>query len=117
MRKDSIVKKIKGCLAENIVVCHYQLKGLYVFKASQTHGPIDLITVDPETYEVKLYDVKTRSYRKDGSPITRMPRVKYKDIRIVYVEGDRVIEPKPRRKRSKDYEVSKASHGKQKKKK
>lgn len=101
MQKDNkIAKKIKGCIAENIVMCHFQLKGYYVFKACQTNGPIDIITVDPETYEVKLYDVKTKGYRKDGSSISRMPRVKNKNIQIVYVEGDKVIEPKPRRKRT-----------------
>ena len=101
MQKDNkIAKKIKGCIAENIVICHFQLKGYYVFKACQTNGPIDLIVVNPETYEVKLYDVKTRRYRKDGSPINSVPRTKKGDIKIVYVEGDKVIEPKPRRKRT-----------------
>jgi Holliday junction resolvase-like predicted endonuclease len=103
------MKKIKGCLAENIVVCHFQLKGYYVFKASQTHGPIDLITVDPRTFRAKFYDVKTRRYRRDGSPINSVPRTKKGDIRIIYVEGDQVIEPKPHRKKSKNTEVSKTS--------
>ena len=100
MPKDNIKKKIKGCIAENIAICHFQLKGYYVFKACQTNGPIDLVTVDPTNFRVRLYDVKTRRYRRDGSPINSVPRTKEGDIRIVYLEGDEIVEPQPRRKRT-----------------
>ena len=100
MPKDKILKKIKGCIAENIAICHFQMKGYYVFKACQTNGPIDLITVDPGNLRVRIYDVKTRRYRRDGSSISSVPRSKKGDIRIIYLEGDRIVEPKPRSKRT-----------------
>jgi len=92
------MKKLKGCLAENIAVCQFQLKGYYVFKACQTNGPIDLITVDPRDLSITCYDIKTRRYRRDGSPINSVPRSKKGDIRIAYIEGDQLIIPEKRKK-------------------
>ena len=118
MPKDNTAKKIKGCIAENIAICHFQLKGYYVFKACQTNGPIDLVTVDPTNFRVRLYDVKTRRYRRDGSPINSVPRTKEGDIRIVYLEGDEIVEPQPRRKKTMErQEIHEQSVQKQKREK
>jgi Holliday junction resolvase-like predicted endonuclease len=58
-----MTKKLKGCLGENLAICHFQKEGYYVFKACQRNGPIDLITVDPRNLNIECYDVKGTSKR------------------------------------------------------
>ena len=99
MQKDSTANKIKGCTAENFAVYHYQKKGFYVFKACQTNGPVDIITVCPETFNIQCIDIKTRRYRKDGTKIHNSPRSKQGNIKVVYYEGGKLVESKkPNRK-------------------
>lgn len=94
------IKKIKGCMAENFAIYHYQKKGFYVFKACQTNGAVDFITVCPRTYNVKCYDVKTNRYRKNGTKIHSVARTKKGNIQVVYYEKGKIIESKPRRKKN-----------------
>jgi Holliday junction resolvase-like predicted endonuclease len=94
------MKKIKGCYGENLAVCHFQREGYYVFKACQRNGPIDLITVDPDSFHINCYDVKAGSRRSDGSKIARSPRSKEGNIKIIYYDGrGGIIVPKKRKKK------------------
>ena len=78
---------LKGCYNENKAICYFQEKGLEVFKKCQTNGIVDLVTVDPKTGDVQCWDVKTGSYRSDGTKIARLRRDKnFKHlVRLVYV--------------------------------
>ena len=81
-----MIKKNKGCYAENIAVCYLQEKGYFVFKGCQTQSAIDLVAVDPESFKAQYFDVKTLSRRKDGSQIYRVPRIRNKGIHIILVD-------------------------------
>lgn len=81
-----MIKKNKGCLAENIAVCYLQENGYFVFKGCQTHSAVDLVAVDPNTFTTRLFDVKVNNYRKNGTIISRVPRVKNKNIEIIRVD-------------------------------
>ena len=95
-----MTKKLKGCLGENLAICHFQKEGYYVFKACQRNGPIDLITVDPRNLNIECYDVKARSRRSDGSKIGRYPRTKKGDVKIIYHEEGTIDVPKQRNKQA-----------------
>ena len=45
-------------------------------------GPADLIVVNTETGTVDLYDIKTKSYRKDGSHINRVKNKSAKNLNV-----------------------------------
>tara|TARA_R100000963_G_C4633873_1_gene98329 strand:+ start:626 stop:907 length:282 start_codon:yes stop_codon:yes gene_type:complete len=75
---------LKGCFAENLSVCYLQEMGYHVFKGNQTNSPVDLIALDPKTLEVRLFDIKTRNYRKDGSKIARNARNPL--VELLYVD-------------------------------
>lgn len=102
----SIKAKLKGCAAEHYATYHFQKQGLYVFKSSQTKCPIDLITLDPETRTMELWDVKCASHRKDGSIIHRMKRKSGKglNVKIIYYEKGKVF-TQPHRKKCKDKKI------------
>ena len=50
-------------------------------------GPADLIIVNTETGGVDLYDVKSKSYRKDGTLINRVKNKSAKNlnVKIIYM--------------------------------
>jgi len=50
-------------------------------------GPADLIIVNTETGTVDLYDVKSKSYRKDGTLINRVKNKSAKNlnVKIIYM--------------------------------
>ena len=75
---------LKGCFAENLSVCYLQEMGYHVFKGNQTNSPVDLIALNPKTLEVRLFDIKTRNYRKDGSKIARNARNPL--VELLYVD-------------------------------
>jgi Holliday junction resolvase-like predicted endonuclease len=81
-----VIKKNKGCYAENLAICFLQEKNYFVFKGCQTQSAVDLVAVDPLTFETKLFDVKAENKRKDGSSISRVPRIKNKNIQIIKVD-------------------------------
>tara|TARA_R100000687_G_C6403321_1_gene142948 strand:+ start:489 stop:770 length:282 start_codon:yes stop_codon:yes gene_type:complete len=80
-------RNLKGCFAENLSVCYLQEMGYHVFKGNQTNSPVDLIALNPKTLEVRLFDIKTRNYRKDGSKIARNTRSPL--IELLYVDIDK----------------------------
>ena len=75
---------LKGCFAENLSVCYLQELGYHIFKGSQTNSPVDLIALDPKTLKVRLFDIKTRNYRKDGTKISRNARAP--EVELLYVD-------------------------------
>ena len=75
---------LKGCFAENLSVCYLQEMGYHVFKGNQTNSPVDLIALDPKTLKVRLFDIKTRNYRKDGSTISCNARAP--EVELLYVD-------------------------------
>ena len=77
-------RNVKGCFAENLSVCYLQEMGYHVFKGNQTNSPVDLIALNPKTLEVRLFDIKTRNYRKDGSKIARNARNPL--VELLYVD-------------------------------
>ena len=81
-----MLQKNKGCLCENIAVCWLQENGYFVFKGCQTQSAIDLVAVHPTTLECQYFDVKMRGKRKDGSEISRVPRIKDNRIQILSVD-------------------------------
>jgi len=81
-----VIPKNKGCFAENLAVCFLQEKNYFVFKGCQTQSAVDLVAVDPITFETRLFDVKAENKRKDGSSISRIPRIKNKNIQIIKVD-------------------------------
>jgi len=93
-----VIPKNKGCFAENLAVCFLQEKNYFVFKGCQTQSAVDLIAVDPITFETRLFDVKAENKRKDGSSISRIPRIKNKNIQIIKVDLQtkkcRIVEPR-----------------------
>ena len=93
-----MIPKNKGCFAENLAVCFLQEKNYFVFKGCQTQSAVDLVAVDPITFETRLFDVKAENKRKDGSSISRIPRIKNKNIQIIKVDLQtkkcRIVEPR-----------------------
>jgi len=93
-----VINKNKGCYAENLAVCFLQEKNYFVFKGCQTQSAVDLVAVDPITFETRLFDVKAENKRKDGSSISRVPRIKNKNIQIIKVDLQtkkcRIVEPR-----------------------
>ena len=81
-----MINKNKGCFAENLAVCFLQEKNYFVFKGCQTQSAVDLVAVDPVSFKTRLFDVKVENYRKDGSIIARVPRIKNRNIEIIKVD-------------------------------
>ena len=80
-----------GAISEQRVICYFLENGLDVFYSCQDTGPVDLITFNTATGEVKCWEVKTENYRlsgpKKGNPISRRRRNKNftKIIDMIYV--------------------------------
>ena len=80
-------RNLKGCFAENLSVCYLQELGYHVFKGNQVNSLVDLIVLDPKTLKVRLFDIKTRNYRKDGTKISRPIRSHL--VELLYVDVDK----------------------------
>ena len=85
-----MLQKNKGCYCENLAICWLQEQGYFVFKGVQTQAAVDLVAVDPKTFETILIDVKMVSRRKSGpkkgTEIGRMARIDNKKIHILKVD-------------------------------
>ena len=81
-----------GALSEQRIICYFLEKGLDVFDSCQCTGPVDLITFDPTTGEIKCWEVKSENFRltgpKKGCRIARTRRNKKftKIINMIYVD-------------------------------
>ena len=84
----------RGTLSEKIAICYFVEKGLDVFDSCQCTGPVDLITFNPDTGEIKCWEVKTENYRLTGSrkgvPLSRASRNKKftKIIHMIYINKE-----------------------------
>ena len=84
----------RGTLSEKIAICYFVEKGLDVFDSCQCTGPVDLITFNPDTGEIKCWEVKTENYRLTGSrkgvPLSRARRNKKftKIIHMIYINKE-----------------------------
>ena len=76
--------RLKGDYSENAAVVYFQKNNYFVFKACQSHGAVDLITIN-ENKELKLWDVKTQNFRKNGTTIHRLPRQKRVGNRLINI--------------------------------
>ena len=84
----------RGTLSEKIAICYFVEKGLDVFDSCQCTGPVDLITFNPNTGQIKCWEVKTENYRLTGSrkgvPLSRARRNKKftKIINMIYINKE-----------------------------
>ena len=62
----------RGEIASLILHAHLIKEGYQVLKEDGSQGPIDLVAIHLETAEVRFFDVKCISRRKDGSKINRI---------------------------------------------
>lgn len=83
-------KHARGALSEMIAAAKLIREGWHVFSNVAGTGLIDLVVVNPENGETKFFDVKTKSYRRDGSLISRVPSAKQKQIGVEVYMVDRV---------------------------
>lgn len=90
--------KHKGTLNEQIVKLHLLEQGLDVFENISPHGEIDLISYNPQTGEVILYDVTTVLIyvKRDKSisytvPKRNVSEIQAKGIKLVGVLPDKTI--------------------------
>tara|TARA_R110000782_G_scaffold1611_1_gene6150 strand:- start:99 stop:374 length:276 start_codon:yes stop_codon:yes gene_type:complete len=60
-------KTIKGTIGEHKAIIQLMEDGYHVAKAVDQHCPFDLVAVS-EDGDVKLIDVKSVTYRKNGKP-------------------------------------------------
>ena len=85
-------KSRRGTLSEKIAICYFVEKGLDVFDSCQCTGPVDLITFNPATGEIKCWEVKSENFRltgpKKGCRIARARHNKKftKIINMIYVD-------------------------------
>ena len=86
---------IKGTIGEHKIIIQLLEDGYHVAKAVDPHCPFDLVAVG-EDGDVKLIDVKSVCYRKNGKPnwtkksliINRVPTKKQKQMKIELVMVD-----------------------------
>tara|TARA_R100001460_G_scaffold33905_1_gene66136 strand:- start:336 stop:629 length:294 start_codon:yes stop_codon:yes gene_type:complete len=84
------IKHARGALSEMIAAAQLIKQGWHVFHNLSSNGLIDLVVVNPETGETRFYDVKTKSYRKDGTLINRIAKPHQKKIGVEIYMVDRV---------------------------
>ncbi len=72
-------KAIVGDVNEYKATIEYLEKGYMVFKNVSASGSIDLVIIHPDTGDIKLIDVKTKSYRKTGRIGTQINRHRSKE--------------------------------------
>ena len=81
-------KQQKGIRAELLAAIDFLAKpNTHVYYDLGGKGPADIIVVNSATGTVDLYDVKSKSYRKDGSLISRVKNKSAKnlDVKIIYI--------------------------------
>ena len=82
------IKHQRGLYSEMLAAAELTRQGYEVLFNMADNGLVDIVALNTDTGEVKLYDVKTKSYRKDGSMIHRVPRPSQRKIgvEIYYVD-------------------------------
>ena len=78
-----ITKSNIGTIAEHIAMIQLMKENYLVAKAIDPQSLFDLVAVHKETGEIRLIDVKTKTFRKkDKSEIYRCPTAKQKKLNI-----------------------------------
>ena len=82
------IKHQRGSYSEMLAAAELIRQGYEVLFNIADNGLVDIVALNVDTGEVKLYDVKTKSYRKDGSMVHRVPKPRQKKIgvEIYYVD-------------------------------
>lgn len=82
------IKHQRGLYSEMIAAAELTRQGHEVLFNMADNGLVDLVAINATTGDITLYDVKTRSYRKDGSMIHRCtnPKQKKLGVKIYYVD-------------------------------
>lgn len=86
--------KHKGARSELVATVWLLERGYEVFRNVSQHGIIDLIARDPETGEIRLFDVKTvaRYVKQDGSVSRKTAPLSEDqlkcDVRLIAVDGN-----------------------------
>ena len=80
----------RGTLSEMVAAAQLIKQGWHVFHNLGSNGLIDLVAVNAKTGETRFLDVKTKSYRKDGSLIHRVATSEQKKIGVEIYLVDRV---------------------------
>ena len=83
-------KHARAAISEMIASAKLMKEGWNVFSNVAGSGLIDIVAVNPETGETRFYDVKTKSYRKDGTLISRVTSPKQKAIGVEIYLVERV---------------------------
>ena len=108
-------KHKKGLRAELLAQAYFLEKGFRVFSALGGLGPIDFIAIDKNN-KIRYFDVKFKSYRKDGTKICRVNnKVEGVKIEIVYVDlfsGEISVAQHNTREWHKRYKIGKDERGK-----
>ena len=79
----------RGEIANLILHAHLIKEGYQVFVEDGSQGPIDMVAVDLETGNVRYFDVKCQSRRRDGSTVNRTLKERQRALEI---RGGIVIE-------------------------
>jgi hypothetical protein len=82
-------KTVKGSVGEHKAIIQLLEDGWHVAKAVDPHCPYDIVAVSDDG-DIKLIDVKSVSYRKNGKPnwtekslrINRVPTLRQKKMKI-----------------------------------
>ena len=80
----------RGALSEMVAAAQLIKQGWHVFHNLSSNGLIDLVAVNAKTGETRFLDVKTKSYRKDGSLINRIATDEQRKIGVEIYLVDRV---------------------------
>ena len=87
----SLTKIKKGMHSEQTAILFLISKGYFVFKNLYGVGPADLIAINEEG-ALKIFDVKSESYRKTWKPGTRICRQltqEQKKLKIKFIFVDK----------------------------
>ena len=79
-------------------ICHHFLEqGFEVFRNVASSGPVDFVTLDTNTGEITLYDIKTVNpyFNKDGECVLHLTKLsdvqRRLGVMLVGKYGDRII--------------------------
>lgn len=87
-------RKHRGAYSEHRAVAWLLERGEEVFRNVSAHGEVDIITRNPETGELKCYDVTTGTYYKKKNNETSVQFIKNKSkegLDVIVVLPDRIF--------------------------
>ena len=84
---NEISKPDLGTLSEHEAIIMLMRHGYWVAKSCHNQSPFDMVAVHPNG-SVHIIDIKTKSFRKDRSKISRSPSAKQKKLGIKIITID-----------------------------